>query len=139
MDGRLLAKAHADREAKAKVLGRGEVPKQLEVGHESSSCFVRKDIVDARRASFFGAAVPSVESSVSVILFAREAGGDVGPSQTLSVMQGGGVVNVDVGVHADEVGRGADAGRSSESEAEEGRIVGPRLGVQGCEENARCS
>ena len=118
VDGRLLAKAHADREAKAKVLGRGEVPKQLEVGHESSTRFVRKYVVDARRASFFGAAVPAVESSVSVILFAREAGGDVGPSQTLGVMQGGGVVDVDVGVHANEVRRGADAGSGRESKAE---------------------
>ena len=81
----------------SEVLGRGEVPRNLEVSDELTPDFVSEDVVDAGRPRFLARAVPSAVGAVRMVVLAWEASRNVGPPETLGVLEVWGVVEVDVG------------------------------------------
>ena len=114
-----------------------EVAEQRTIRDKVLSGSVSKDVVNASGSLTLSAAVPVLILAVSRGAGVREAFSHVGPSLAGHLDQKGRMVNVDVGIHADEIWRMANSSRSFPNLAKEAGVVGPSLGVNRRDVDAR--
>ena len=108
----------------------------MEVGNQTATRFVSKDVVDAGGPCLLRGAVPSGIRAVSVVVLTWESGRNIGPSKMLGALEVRRGVDIDICDHADEVRGGADPRRSRKSKAEQSRVVSTSLSVQGGEKDS---
>ena len=89
---------------------RWEVAQIAEVLDKGAASLVGKDVVDARRVGTFGGTVPVQKAPVGVVVVIWCTFGHVVPTMVEHVKEMWVGIEVGVGVHANEIGRGPDSG-----------------------------